>query len=106
MTDITACLATTSTLAEDAAVRSIPGTVLAGLALSKSVLVEGAVSAADVTVRGSLSGELTPKARATFQVTAEGSRLTGHRRPGASVNHSVARRLREDERPLPRPARP
>jgi hypothetical protein len=240
VTGITACLATISTLVEDAAVRSIPGTVLAGLALSASVLLGGAVSAADVTVQGSVSGELTPKARATFRVTAEhsdgwqalrrlaiimelhgalleeiaydvddsfievggsraltgtgdvatggffevaafevevtaggdrlglriaattlqspppgarfrfiaetdegeeattsvaavveeedeglsaltiggavvaalvaggflGSRLTGHRRPGASVYDSVARRLREDERPPPRPGRP
>jgi hypothetical protein len=87
-------------------VRSIPGTVLAGPALSESVLLGGAVSAADVTVRGSLSGELTPKALAPFRVTAVGSKLTGYRHPGASVNHSAARRLRKDERPLPRPGRP
>jgi hypothetical protein len=35
-----------------------------------------------------------------------GSRLTRHRRPSASVYDSVARRLREDERPPPRPGRP
>jgi hypothetical protein len=87
-------------------VRSIPGTVLAGLALSESALVEGAVSAADVTVRGCVGGELTPKARAApFRVIAAGCGLTGHRRPGASVNQSAARRLREDERPPPRPGR-
>jgi hypothetical protein len=50
--------------------RSILRVVLAGVALSASVLLAGTAMAADVTVRGSVSGELTPRARATFRVTA------------------------------------
>jgi hypothetical protein len=50
-------------------VRSIPRAVLAGVAVSASVFLGGTAMAADVTVRGSISGELTPMAQATFRVT-------------------------------------